>query len=270
MTVSLPQQRRLPGRAGNLLDFKGIAARYFAAYRGCLRETEQPKCKAGRPYLGLRDLPRELFVLNSRPSSASVKPGWSRFSGSGEATSWAWHHIGFVSGGRQQVCGPAVLLRHLGQMLGITTPTWRLRADTPVAESPVRSPSAGLRGAGLCLDDRAPARRALVRVLRDEGPGQRRRLLLHAAAVSTEHRLTHRARPLSSSLSGGCSTDGNPEAACPGDSEPQCRPAIQTLPGRRWRTRLDGQHCLGCGSAPAKRFSTALQITEECSNVLPA
>ena len=163
---------------------------------------------------------------------------------------------------------PPVLLRHLGQMLGITTPDLAsLRAVRPWP-NPVRSPAAGLRGVGLCLMTEHQ-RRALVRVLRDEvtHSADRERLLLHARHWLYEHRLLIVHDRVIRSLVAVALTEL--EAA----TAQAIRAAVPPALLKRWASALDsarpdGQHSQSwLWSAPA---STRRARSPRCSNALPS
>jgi hypothetical protein len=145
----------------------GLARRIF----GCFSTRRGAAAMQGwqTPYLGLRELPREItefelqaFFTFSRAERELIEARRGDNHKLGLAL-----HIGFVRmSGRPlnsvRPCRPA-LLRHLGQMLGIdhARPGVAARAVRPWPH-PVRSPAAGLRGLGFAWMSEHQ-RRALVR-----------------------------------------------------------------------------------------------------------
>jgi hypothetical protein len=118
------------------------------------------------PYLGLRELPREFteFELQAFFSFSRSRAGADRTPPAGDNHKLGLAlHIGFVRMSGRPLNSvravPVALLRHLGQMLDIATPDLASLRALYAWPHPVRSPAAGLRGAGLCLDERAPAPR---------------------------------------------------------------------------------------------------------------
>jgi hypothetical protein len=149
------------------------------------------------PYLGLRDLPREItdFELQSFFSFGQAELELiSRRRGDNHKLGLALH-IGFVRMSGRPLNSvravPPVLLRHLGQMLGITTPDLAsLRALYARGRTLFDHQQQACEALGFAWMTEHQ-RRALVRVLRDEvtHSADRERLLLHARHWLYEHRL---------------------------------------------------------------------------------
>ena len=149
------------------------------------------------PYLGLRDLPRELaefglqaFFSFSRAELELIE----RRRGDNHKLGLALH-IGFVRMSGRPLNSvravPAVLLRHLGQMLDIATPDLAsLRALYARGRTLFDHQQQACEALGFAWMTEHQ-RRALVRVLRDEvaHSADRGRLLLHARHWLYEHRL---------------------------------------------------------------------------------
>ena len=220
------------------------------------------------PYLGLRDLPRELtdFELQAFFSFSQAELELiSRRRGDNHKLGLALH-IGFVRMSGRPLNSvravPPVLLRHLGQMLGITTPDLAsLRALYARGRTLFDHQQQACEALGFAWMTEHQ-RRALVRVLRDEvtHSADRERLLLHARHWLYEHRLLIVHDRVIRSLVAVALTEL--EAA----TAQAIRAAVPPGLLKRWASaldsaRLDGQHSQSwLWSAPAKHSTR--QITE--------
>ncbi|MGA0573098.1 Tn3 family transposase [Variovorax sp. VNK109] len=220
------------------------------------------------PYLGLRDLPREItdFELQSFFSFGQAELELiSRRRGDNHKLGLALH-IGFVRMSGRPLNSvravPPVLLRHLGQMLGITTPDLAsLRALYARGRTLFDHQQQACEALGFAWMTEHQ-RRALVRVLRDEvtHSADRERLLLHARHWLYEHRLLIVHDRVIRSLVAVALTEL--EAA----TAQAIRAAVPAGLLKRWASALDsarpdGQHCQSwLWSAPAKHSTR--QITE--------
>ena len=220
------------------------------------------------PYLGLRDLPRELtdFELQAFFSFSQAELELiSRRRGDNHKLGLALH-IGFVRMSGRPLNSvravPPVLLRHLGQMLGITTPDLAsLRALYARGRTLFDHQQQACEALGFAWMTEHQ-RRALVRVLRDEvtHSADRERLLLHARHWLYEHRLLIVHDRVIRSLVAVALTEL--EAA----TAQAIRAAVPAGLLKRWASaldsaRLDGQHSQSwLWSAPAKHSTR--QITE--------
>ena len=220
------------------------------------------------PYLGLRDLPREItdFELQSFFSFGQAELELiSRRRGDNHKLGLALH-IGFVRMSGRPLNSvravPPVLLRHLGQMLGITTPDLAsLRALYARGRTLFDHQQQACEALGFAWMTEHQ-RRALVRVLRDEvtHSADRERLLLHARHWLYEHRLLIVHDRVIRSLVAVALTEL--EAA----TAQAIRAAVPPALLKRWASALDsarpdGQHSQSwLWSAPAKHSTR--QITE--------
>lgn len=220
------------------------------------------------PYLGLRDLPRELtefelqaFFSFSRAELALI----ARRRGDNHKLGLALH-IGFVRMSGRPLNSvravPTVLLRHLGQMLDIETPDLAsLRALYARGRTLFDHQQQACEALGFAWMTEHQ-RRALVRILRDEvaHSADRERLLLHARHWLYEHRLLIVHDRVIRSLVVAALTELE---AVTGQS---IRATASAVMLKRWASavnsaRPDGQHCQSwLWSAPAKHSTR--QIAE--------
>jgi hypothetical protein len=220
------------------------------------------------PYLGLRDLPRELtefelqaFFSFSRTELELI----ARRRGESHKLGLALH-IGFVRMSGRPLNSvravPAVLLRHLGQMLDIATPDLAsLRALYARGRTLFDHQQQACEALGFAWMSEHQ-RRALVRVLRDEvaHSADRERLLLQARHWLYEHRLLIVHDRVIRSLVAAALTELETATA------QAIRAAVPAAMLRRWASSLDsarpdGQHCQSwLWSTPAKHSTR--QIAE--------
>lgn len=220
------------------------------------------------PYLGLRDLPRELnqfelqaFFTFSRAERELIE----RRRGDHHKLGLALH-IGFVRMSGRPVNSvrnvPSALLRHLGQTLGIQTPDLAsLRALYARGRTLFDHQQQACEVLGFVWMTEHQ-RRALVRILRDEvtHTADRERLLLRARHWLYDHRLiiVHeraiRALVAAALVELEAATAASIRAAVPAAALKQWAAAVAAR-------RPDGQHCQSwLWSAPAKRSTR--QIAE--------
>ena len=220
------------------------------------------------PYLGLRDLPPELtefelqaFFSFSRAELELI----ARRRGDNHKLGLALH-IGFVRMSGRPLNSvravPAVLLRHLGQMLDIATPDLAsLRALYARGRTLFDHQQQACEALGFAWMSEHQ-RRALVRVLRDEvaHSADRERLLLQARHWLYEHRLLIVHDRVIRGLVAAALTEL--EAA----TAQAIRAAVPAVMLKRWASALDGarpdgQHCQSwLWSTPAKHSTR--QIAE--------
>jgi hypothetical protein len=220
------------------------------------------------PYLGLRDLPRELTEFELQAlfsfSRAELEP-IARRRGDNRKLGLALH-IGFLRMSGRPLNSVsvvlAVLLRHLGQMLDIATPdlaslrTLSARGRTLFDHQQQACDALGFAWMS------EHQRRALVRVLRDEvaQSADRERLLLQAPHWLYEHRLLIVHDRVIRSLVAAVLTELETATA------QAIRAAVPAAMLRRWASSLDsarpdGQHCQSwLWSTPAKHSTR--QIAE--------
>ncbi len=202
------------------------------------------------PYLGLRDLPRELteFELQAFFSFSRVELELiARRRGDNHKLGLALH-IGFVRMSGRPLNSvravPAVLLRHLGQMLDIATPDLAsLRALYARGRTLFDHQQQACEALGFAWMTEHQ-RRALVRVLRDEvaHSADRERLLLHARHWLYEHRLLIVHDRVIRGLVAAALTELEAVTA------QAIRAAVPAVMLKRWASALDsarpdGQHC---------------------------
>jgi hypothetical protein len=220
------------------------------------------------PYLGLRDLPRELteFELQAFFSFSRVELELiARRRGDNHKLGLALH-IGFVRMSGRPLNSvravPAVLLRHLGQMLDIATPDLAsLRALYARGRTLFDHQQQACEALGFAWMTEHQ-RRALVRVLRDEvaHSADRERLLLHARHWLYEHRLLIVHDRVIRGLVAAALTELEAVTA------QAIRAAVPAVMLKRWASALDsarpdGQHCQSwLWSTPAKHSTR--QIAE--------
>ena len=228
------------------------------------------------PYLGLRDLPREItdFELQSFFSFGQAELELiSRRRGDNHKLGLALH-IGFVRMSGRPLNSvravPPVLLRHLGQMLGITTPDLAsLRALYARGRTLFDHQQQACEVLGFAWMSEHQ-RRALVRVLRDEvaHTADRERLLLRARHWLYEHRLiiVHeraiRALVAAALAELEAATAASIRATVPAAALKQWATAVAAC-------RPDGQHCQSwLWSAPAKHSTRQIAEVLERITVL--
>ena len=220
------------------------------------------------PYLGLRDLPRELtqfelqaFFSFGREELELV----ARRRGDNHKLGLALH-IGFVRMSGRPLNSvravPAVLLRHLGSMLDIETPDLAsLRALYARGRTLFDHQQQACEALGFAWMTEHQ-RRALVRILRDEvaHSADRERLLLHARHWLYEHRLIIVHERAIRTLVAAALAELEMVTA------QTIRAEVPAVTLKRWSsameaTRADGQHCQSwLWSAPAKHSTR--QISE--------
>jgi TnpA family transposase len=219
-------------------------------------------------YLGLRDLPRELtefelqaFFSFSRAELELI----ARRRGDNHKLGLALH-IGFVRMSGRPLNSvravPALLLRHLGQMLDLEAPDLAsLRALYARGRTLFDHQQQACEVLGFAWMTEHQ-RRALVRILRDEvaHSADRERLLLHARHWLYEHRLLIVHDRVIRGLVAAALTELEAVTA------QSIRAAALAVTLKRWSlaldcTRADGQHCQSwLWSAPAKHSTR--QIAE--------
>ena len=220
------------------------------------------------PYLGLRDLPREIsafelqaFFTFSRAERELIE----RRRGDNHKLGLALH-IGFVRMSGRPLNSvravPAALLRHLGQMLDIETPDLAsLRALYTRGRTLFDHQQQACEVLGFAWMSEHQ-RRALVRILRDEvaHTADRERLLLRARCWLYEHRLIIVHERAIRTLVAAALAELEATTA----ASIRARVPAPTL--KRWAaavaaSRPDGQHCQSwLWSAPAKHSTR--QISE--------
>ena len=220
------------------------------------------------PYLGLRDLPRELtefelqaFFSFSRAELELIE----RRRGDNHKLGLALH-IGFVRMSGRPLNSvravPAVLLRHLGQMLDVATPDLAsLRALYARGRTLFDHQQQACEALGFAWMTEHQ-RRALVRILRDEvaHSADRERLLLHARHWLYGHRLLIVHDRVIRALVAAALVE------LEGATADSIRTTVPAATLKHWRSavdspRSDGQHCQSwLWSAPAKHSTR--QITE--------
>lgn len=218
------------------------------------------------PCLGLRDLPRELteFELQAFFSFRRVELELiARRRGDNHKLGLALH-IGAVRMSGRPLNSvravPAVLLRHLGQMLDIATPDRApLRALYARGRTLFDHPQQACEALGFAWMSEHQ-RRALVRVLRDEvaHSADRERLLLHARHWLCEHRrLIVHGRAIRGLVAAGLT---ELKAAATGK---QRQSGSSTTPRVCALTRLcrSSNCCSACSTASAKFGSSRTEAT---------